>query len=260
MSHAAAAAQLLARFQLPRLDLALVLGSGWAGAADGLGETLGECLLDELPGFSKPVVASHSGALRVVRTPAGKIAAIFNGRTHLYEGLGVGPVVHSVRTAAAAGATTLVLANGCGGLNPDWAPGTVVLISDHINLTSTTPLAGANFIDMTHAYAPRLRELAREVDPALPQGVYVQFRGPQYETPAEVQMAKILGGDLVGMSTALETIAARAAGLEVLGLSLVTNLGAGISATPLSHHEVVAAGEAARPRLRRLLGGLLERL
>jgi purine-nucleoside phosphorylase len=260
MSHAAAAAEILSRFNISGLDLALVLGSGWTGAANDLGETLGECALEELPGFNKPVVGGHSGILRVIRTPAGKIAALFNGRTHLYEGLGLQPVVHNVRTAAAAGAKTVVLTNGCGGLRPEWLPGTVVLISDHLNLTATTPLVGARFVDLTHAYSPRLRELARQVEPALPEGVYVHFRGPQYETPAEVQMATIMGGDLVGMSTSLETIAAREAGLEVLGLSLVTNLGAGISPTPLSHEEVVAAGEAAKPRLRALLSGLLERL
>jgi purine-nucleoside phosphorylase len=260
MSHHQAAQALLTRFNVPAIDLALVLGSGWAGASTGLGETIGECELAELPGFAKPVVAGHGGSLRLIRTATGKVAALFNGRTHFYEGRGTGPVVHGVRTAAAAGASMIVLTNGCGGLNPEWAPGTPVLIRDHINLTGATPLEGATFIDLTQAYSPRLRELAHQVDPTLPEGVYVQFRGPQYETPAEVKMAKILGGDLVGMSTTLETIAAREAGLEVLGISLVTNLGAGISPTPLEHSEVIEAGKAAEPRLRSLLGGLLERL
>jgi purine-nucleoside phosphorylase len=260
MSHQQAAQELLTRFNVPAIDLALVLGSGWAGASAGLGETIGECELADLPGFAKPVVAGHGGSLRLIRTATGKVAALFNGRTHFYEGRGTGPVVHGVRTAAAAGAKMIVLTNGCGGLNPDWAPGTPVLIRDHINLTGATPLEGATFIDLTQAYSPRLREIAHQVDPTLPEGVYVQFRGPQYETPAEVKMAKILGGDLVGMSTTLETIAAREAGLEVLGISLVTNLGAGISPTPLEHSEVIEAGKAAEPRLRSLLGGLLERL
>ncbi|MCW5951030.1 MAG: purine-nucleoside phosphorylase, partial [Propionibacteriaceae bacterium] len=231
-----------------------------SSAAIGLGEPLGSIPLAELPGFAAPVVAGHGGELRLLRTPTGKVAAVFTGRTHFYEGRGVGAVVHGVRTAAAAGAKTIVLTNGCGGLNPSWAPGTPVLIRDHINLTGATPLEGATFIDLTEAYSLRLRELAREVDPTLDEGVYVQFRGPQYETPAEVKMAGILGGDLVGMSTTLETIAAREAGLEVLGISLVTNLGAGISAEPLDHAEVIAAGKAAEPRLRALLAGLLERL
>lgn len=242
------------------LDLALVLGSGWSAAADDLGEQLHSFDLGELPGFSKPVVAGHGGQLRIVRTPAGKVAGVFTGRTHFYEGRGAEPVVHGVRTAAAAGARTLVLTNGCGSLNADWGPGTPVLISDHINLTGATPLRGATFVDLTAAYAPRLRELAREVDPGLPDGVYVQFRGPQYETPAEVAMAATIGGDLVGMSTALETIAAREAGLEVLGISLVTNLAAGISPEPLDHAEVIEAGNAAAPKLRALLRGLAEKL
>jgi len=256
----AAAATFLSAFGLDRIDLALVLGSGWSTAAQGLGEAIGSVPLAELPGFSAPVVAGHGGELRLLRTPTGAVAALFTGRTHFYEGRGVEPVVHGVRTAAAAGARVLVLTNGCGGLNPDYAPGTPVLIRDHLNLTGASPLVGATFIDLTEAYSRRLRDLAREVDPSLAEGVYVQFRGPQYETPAEVTMARLLGGDLVGMSTALETIAAREAGLEVLGISLVTNLGAGISPEPLNHAEVIEAGRAAEPRLRSLLAGLLERL
>jgi purine-nucleoside phosphorylase len=255
-----AAKTILDRFGVTSIDVALVLGSGWSGAASGLGEAIGECELADLPGFAKPVVVGHGGQLVLIRTGTGRTAALFTGRTHFYEGRGVAPVVHGVRTAAAAGAKTVVLTNGCGGLNPAWGPGTPVLIRDHINLTSATPLEGATFIDLTDAYAPRLRALAREVDATLDEGVYVQFRGPQYETPAEVLMAKAIGGDLVGMSTTLETIAAREAGMDVLGISLVTNAAAGISPTPLEHAEVIAAGTAAAPRLRGLLAGLLERL
>jgi purine-nucleoside phosphorylase len=251
-----AAAYLLDHFQLTAIDLAFVLGSGWSAAADDLGEELGQCELASVPGFAKPSVLGNGGALRIVRTPAGKIAAVLTGRTHLYEGKGVDRVVHGVRSVAAAGAKIIVLTNGCGGLNRDWPPGTPVLIRDHINLTGETPLSGPRFIDLTDAYSGRLRDLARTVEPALPEGVYVQFHGPQFETPAEVRMAGILGADLVGMSTTLETIAAREAGLEVLGISLVTNLAAGISAEPLHHEEVLQAGRAAAPRLRRLLGGI----
>jgi purine-nucleoside phosphorylase len=251
-----AASFLKARFDLPAVDLAFVLGSGWSAAADDLGEPLGELALADIPGFKAPVVGGHGGTLRAVRTRAGKIAGVFTGRTHFYEGLGVDAVVHSVRTVAAAGATLVVLTNGCGGLNRDWAPGTPVLIRDHINLSGATPLRGATFIDLTEAYSARLRKLARQVDPDLPEGVYVQFPGPAYETPAEVRMAGIIGGDLVGMSTALETIAAREAGLEVLGISLVTNLAAGISPQPLHHSEVIEAGRLAGPQLRGLLAGL----
>jgi purine-nucleoside phosphorylase len=255
-----AAQALLESLELSRLDLALVLGSGWSAAAEQLGETIGEIALADLPGFSAPTVAGHGGVLRAVRTTAGKVAGVFTGRTHFYEGRGVDAVVHGVRTAAAAGAEVVVLTNGCGGLNRTWGPGTPVLISDHINLTGATPLGGATFLDLTEAYSRRLRDLAREVDPDLPEGVYVQFRGPAYETPAEVRMAGILGGDLVGMSTTLETVAAREAGLEVLGISLVTNLAAGISPTPLSHAEVIEAGQQAAPKLTSLLAGLAARL
>lgn len=257
---AEAAQTLLERLGLTRLDLALVLGSGWSAAAADLGEPVGELPLADLPGFRAPAVAGHGGTLRAVQTATGKVAGVFTGRTHFYEGRGVDAVVHGVRTAAAAGADTLVLTNGCGGLNTDWSPGTPVLISDHINLTGATPLRGATFVDLTEAYARRLRDLARQVDPTLPEGVYVQFRGPAYETPAEVRMAGLLGGQLVGMSTALEVVAAREAGLEVLGISLVTNLAAGISPTPLSHAEVIEAGRQAAPRLRALLAGLAARL
>jgi purine-nucleoside phosphorylase len=255
-----AAQDLLDRLKLSRLDLAMVLGSGWSAAADDLGLTVGELDLADLAGFSAPAVEGHGGTLRAVRTPAGKIAGIFTGRTHFYEGRGVDAVVHGVRTAAAAGAEVIVLTNGCGGLNRDWAPGTPVLIKDHINLTGASPLRGATFIDLTEAYSARLRDIAHEIDPDLPEGVYVQFRGPAYETPAEVRMAGVLGGDLVGMSTTLETVAAREAGLEVLGISLVTNLAAGISPTPLSHGEVIEAGLQAAPKLRSLLAGLAARL
>ncbi len=251
-----AAAALRDRFSLDSIDLAFVLGSGWSAAADDLGEVTGSCQLAELPGFAQPTVVGHGGELRIVQTAGGKTAALFTGRTHYYEGHGVAQVVHGVRTVAAVGARTLVLTNGCGGLVRDWVPGTPVLISDHLNLTAATPLVGARFVDMTDAYSPALRALARTVAPELPEGVYVQFHGPNFETPAEVRMAGFLGGDLVGMSTALETIAAREAGLEVLGISLVTNLAAGISPTPLHHEEVLEAGREAGPRLRRLLAGL----
>jgi purine-nucleoside phosphorylase len=251
-----AGAAILEQFDVPQLDIAFVLGSGWAAAADDLGQPIGSCELTELPGFAPPTVIGHGGVLRIVSTSASKIAGIFTGRTHLYEGYGVDQVVHGVRSAIAAGATVIVLTNGCGGLNPEWPPGSAVLLRDYINLTGTSPLLGARFIDMSEPYATRLRDLARSVDPALPEGVYVQFRGPQFETPAEVRMAGIVGGDLVGMSTTLETIAARELGAEVLGISLVTNLAAGISPTPLSHEEVLEAGHEAAPRLRHLLAGI----
>ena len=253
-----AAAALRERFGIDRVDIGLVLGSGWKSGIDEIGTPLAGCELDALPGFLPPAVEGHGGRIVVVRTPRDRVAAILTGRTHFYEGRGVAAVVHGVRTLAAAGATTLVLTNGCGGLDRSIAPGTPVLLRDHINLTGATPLVGATFIDMTDAYSPRLRDLARSVDPSLTEGVYVQFHGPEYETPAEVRMAGIMGGTLVGMSTTLETIAAREAGMEVLGISLVTNLAAGISPTPLNHEEVLEAGANAAPRLAALVKGLLE--
>lgn len=253
------------RTGVARHDVALVLGSGWGGAADLLGETVAEIPSHEVPGFSAPAVVGHVGTLRSVRIAGDdgrpeRFALVLGSRTHLYEGRGVRRVVHGVRTAAAAGASTVVLTNGCGGLNPAWAPGTPVLVRDHINLTATSPLEGATFVDLTDLYSARLRDVAREVDPTLDEGVYVQFPGPHYETPAEVTMAGRLGGDLVGMSTTLEAIAARHAGLEVLGISLVTNLAAGISPEPLAHEEVLEAGRAAGPRISALLADVVRRL
>ncbi|GAA1653639.1 purine-nucleoside phosphorylase [Georgenia ruanii] len=259
---ARAAAELIAaRTGVERHAVALVLGSGWGGAADLVGETVAEIPATEVPGFSASAVVGHVGTLRSVRLAGtDKHALVIGARTHYYEQRNVRRVAHGVRVAAAAGARTVVLTNGCGGLEEEWPPGTPVLISDHINLTGASPLEGATFVDLTDLYSTRLRTLAREVDPALPEGVYVQFPGPHYETPAEVQMARRIGGHLVGMSTALEAIAARHVGLEVLGLSLVTNPAAGISPVPLSHEEVLEAGRAAGPRISRLLAEIVRLL
>jgi len=255
-----AAARLTRLSGCERHDVCLVLGSGWLPVADALGRTVADVATTDLPGFAPPGVEGHAGRVRSVEVAGGRRALVFLGRTHLYEGLGVDAVVHGVRTAAAAGCRTIVLTNGCGGLNPDWTPGTAVLISDHVNLTATSPLTGARFLDLTDLYAARLRALAHEADPDLPEGVYVQFPGPHYETPAEVAMVRAIGGELVGMSTTLEAIAAREAGMEVLGLSLVTNLAAGVSDQPLDHEEVLAAGRDAADRMGPLLADLLPRL
>ena len=240
-------------------DIALVMGSGWLPAADALGTADHEIPLAELPGFSAPAVAGHGGTVRSVKLGDRRLL-IFLGRTHFYEGKGVAAVVHGVRTAAAAGVKTLVLTNGCGGLNPAWAPGTPVLISDHINMTATSPLEGATFVDLTDLYSSRLRALCREADPSLDEGVYVQLPGPHYETPAEIGMVRAIGGDLVGMSTTLEAIAARAEGMEILGISLVTNAAAGMTGEPLNHEEVLEAGKAAATRMGALLGDVLPRI
>ena len=254
-----AAAALADQTGVERHDVALVLGSGWLPAVDALGETTAEISSTDLPGFAPPAVAGHAGKIRSVRAGDTRLL-VFLGRTHLYEGLGVRPVVHGVRTAAAAGCRTVVLTNGCGGLDASWSPGTPVLISDHLNLTATSPIEGANFVDLTDLYSQRLRTLCREVEPGLAEGVYAQLPGPHYETPAEIAMIRAIGGTLVGMSTTLEAIAAREAGMEVLGLSLVTNLAAGITGQPLNHEEVLEAGRAAATRMGELLGRVVPRL
>lgn len=254
---AEAAADIARLTGVERHDIALTLGSGWGRAAELIGETVATIPATEVTGFGRPALEGHVGTLRSVRTPQGKHVLVIGARTHYYEGHGVRRVVHSVRTAAATGAGTMVLTNGAGGIRHTWTPGTPVLISDHINLTSDSPLEGATFVDLTDLYSLRLRDLARSVDPSLDEGVYCQFRGPQYETPAEVQMAKAIGGHIVGMSTALEAIAARQAGMEVLGFSLITNMAAGIQTTPLSHQEVIEAGRQAEPVISALLARVI---
>ena len=255
---AAEAAADIARITgVERHDIALTLGSGWGGAAELIGETTANFPATEVTGFSAPALAGHVGTLRSILTPRGTRVLVIGARTHFYEGHGVRRVVHSVRTAAATGAKVMVLTNGAGGIKRTWKPGTPVLISDHINLTAATPLEGATFIDLTNLYSLRLRDLARSIDPSLDEGVYCQFTGPQYETPAEVQMAKAIGGHIVGMSTALEAVAARQAGMEILGFSLITNMAAGIQTTPLSHEEVMEAGHAAGPVISSLLARVI---
>jgi purine-nucleoside phosphorylase len=240
-------------------DVAIVLGSGWVPAADAIGTPTHDIAVTDLPGFAPPAVLGHAGRIRSIDA-GGRRVLVFLGRTHLYEGRGVDTVVHGVRTAARAGCLVVVLTNGCGGLRDGYVPGQPVLISDHLNLTSTSPLRGATFVDLTDLYSTRLRSVAREVDPTLTEGVYAQLPGPHYETPAEIRMLRTLGADLVGMSTALEAIAAREAGAEVLGISLVTNLAAGMTGEPLDHQEVLAAGRASAARMGALLAQVVARL
>ena len=254
-----AAAVLAEKSGVASHDVALVMGSGWLPAVDALGDVTAELTTTDLPGFAPPAVQGHAGKVRSVRAGDNNLL-VFLGRTHFYEGRGVAAVVHGVRTAAAAGCRTIVLTNGCGGLDESWQPGTPVLISDHINLTGTSPIEGAHFVDLTDLYSSRLRALCKEIEPSLDEGVYVQFPGPHYETPAEIRMVRAIGGDLVGMSTVLEAIAAREAGMEVLGISLVTNLAAGITGEPLDHAEVLAAGNAAASRMGELLGAIVPRV
>jgi len=255
----AAAAELARITGVENHDVAVVLGSGWLPAADVVGTTVTDIPVTDLPYFAPPVVEGHAGRLRSTQIGDTR-TLVFLGRTHLYEGRGVEAVAHAVRTAAAAGCRVVVLTNGCGGLNPSWSPGTPVLISDHINFTNASPLRGGAFLDLTDLYSTRLRELCRQVQPGMPEGVYAQFRGPQYETPAEIRMARVLGVDLVGMSTTLEAIAAREAGMEVLGISLVTNFAAGMTGAPLDHQDVLDTGHAAAHHMGVLLREVISNL
>jgi purine-nucleoside phosphorylase len=242
-----AADELHARTGVGRFDVAVVLGSGWKLAAA------------DLTGFVPSAVEGHEGRIRAVEH-TGRNVLLFLGRTHLYEGHGVEAVVHGVRTAIAAGAHIVVLTNASGAIAPELEPGEPVLIADHIALTATSPLVGGQFVDLTELYSPRLRDLAREVDPSLREGVYAHWPGPAFETPAEIRMLRTLGADLVGMSTVPEAIAAHALGAGVLAISLPTNRAAGMTGEKLSHEEVGAAGAAAAPRCAALLAGILARL
>ena len=239
-------------------DLAVVLGSGWQPAAEEIGRPETELDMSELPGFAAPSAHGHSGKIWSFAVGDKRVLVLL-GRTHLYEGKGTGPVAHGVRTATAAGCRTVLLTNAAGGIREGMRVGQPVLISDHVNMTSMSPLSGAHFVDLTDLYSPRLRGLAQEIDASLEEGVYAAMPGPHFETPAEIRMLRASGVDLVGMSTVLESIAARAAGAEVFGLSLVTNIAAGLSGQPLNHQEVLDAGKASASRMGKLLRSLIER-
>lgn len=240
-------------------DVAIVLGSGWAPAVAALGTPTATMPMADLPGFSSPTAAGHTGELVSVAIGTHRVLVLV-GRIHAYEGHSLADVVRPVRMAVAAGANTVVLTNAAGGLRDSFEVGQAVLISDQLNLTGRSPLEGAHFVDMVDAYTPSLRALALQVDPTLAEGVYAGMPGPQYETPAEIRMLRTLGADLVGMSTVHEAIAARAAGAQVLGLSLVTNLAAGITGEPLSHAEVLATGRESAARMGALLADVVSRL
>lgn len=245
-------------------DVAVVLGSGWRPAADALGAPSAEFDLAVLGGFAQPTVPGHVPVARSVLVGSQRVL-VYLGRTHLYEGLPVDSVVHGVRTAVAAGCRVVVLTNAAGGINDNYRVGQPVLLSDHLNLTGRSPLAGpeppagyaSRFVDLTDLYSPRLRALARQAEPSLAEGVYAALHGPHYETPAEIRMLRSAGADMVGMSTALEAIAARHLGAEVLGISLITNPAAGLSPSGLDHAEVVAAGQQAAARVGALLAEVL---
>lgn len=251
-----AAKEIAERTGVATHDIALVMGSGWVGAVDALGTPAYECNADEITGFLPPAVVGHSGKIRSYLIKDGDRAIralVFLGRTHLYEGKGMEPVVHGVRTAVKAGCKVIILTNACGGINTKFHVGQPVLIRDHISLTAQSPLIGATFVDLTDLYSKRIRSIMRAADSTLDEGVYVHWRGPTYETPAEIHMMRTLGADLVGMSTVPEAIAAHALGAEILGISLVTNAAAGVTGEKLSHEEVIAAGKAAASSMGELL-------
>ncbi len=253
---ARAAAVLAERTGVERHDVAVVLGSGWAPAVAALGPPTAEVAMTDLPGFVAPSAEGHRGQVLSLRAGDRRVLVLV-GRVHAYEGHDLGEVVHPVRTACAAGATVVVLTNAAGGLRPEYRVGQPVLISDHLNLTARSPLTGPQFVDLVDAYSPRLRALAREIDPTLAEGVYAAVPGPHFETPAEIRMLRTLGADLVGMSTVPETIAARAAGAEVLAVSLVTNPAAGMTDEPVRHDDVLAAGRDSAARLGELLAAVI---
>jgi purine-nucleoside phosphorylase len=247
-------------------DVAVVLGSGWSAAADRIGPVEAAVSLRDLGGFQQPTVKGHSPSVQYIKKGNLRIL-VYLGRIHLFEGHQPHTVVHGVRTAIAAGCRTVVLTNAAGGINPAYAVGQPVLISDHINLTGRSPLAGplpdqvpSRFTDLPKVYSARLRGLARELDPTLAEGVYAGVPGPHYETPAEIRMLGRAGADLVGMSTIMEAIAARHLGAEVLGISMVTNPAAGLSAEPLNHQDVLVAGATSAARVGALLAELLPRI
>jgi purine-nucleoside phosphorylase len=250
----------------PRFDAAVVLGSGWLAAADAIGAPELEVPVADLGGFVLPTTKGHAPAVRYIKAGNHRVL-LFLGRVHLYEGHDPHTVVHGVRMAIAAGCRTIVLTNAAGGINAEYKVGQPVLISDHLNLTGRSPLSGplphtvpSRFTDLTEVYSKRLRALARQLDPALQEGVYAAMPGPHYETPAEISMLRTAGADLVGMSTVLEAIAARHLSAEVLGISLVTNPAAGVTGEPLDHGEVLAAAHTSAARIGDLLAALLPRV
>jgi purine-nucleoside phosphorylase len=260
---AKAAAALPARF---RPKAAVVLGSGLSGIVEGLGYH--ETSYADIPEFPKPTVQGHKGVLCLSEGNA-----IMAGRFHYYEGNPMDDVVLPIFVLRAIGVETLILTNAAGGVNREYVPGDLVLIKDHINLMGTSPFIGPNpvgtdgkplgdrFFDMGTTYTPALRDLARScAKRPLKEGVYAGFTGPSYETPAEVRMAGIMGGDLVGMSTVPEATAARYLGMKVLGISCVTNLAAGISDVPLAHEEVVEVGKRVEAELKNLILDILAKL
>lgn len=239
-----------------RHEALVVLGSGWGPAADAFGPPRATLAMRDVPGFLSPTAEGHAGLIGSYQID-GIATLVLHGRTHLYEGHGLRPVVHGVRTAAAAGCRTAVLTNANGSLRPDWGVGQPVLVSDHLNLTGTSPIEGARFVDLTDCWSRRLRDLARDLDPTLAEGVYAWLPGPHYETLAEAEFCRRVGADVLGMSTVPEAIAARDCAIEVIGLSTVTAIEG--SDAGIDPSEVVVVAEATAARMGPLLADLVRR-
>jgi purine-nucleoside phosphorylase len=245
---------------VPSHDVAVILGTGLADAAGALGGRASRHDLGSLAGLPGAFVPHQRSEVWSVETGSLRVL-VFLGRLHLYEGYSGIEVAHLVRTAVAAGCRTVVITNASGALDPQLTPGDVVLISDHLNLTGVSPLTGvpssegrpSPFIDLVDAWSPRLRALAHRADASLAEGVYAQVPGPHFETPAEIRMLRSVGADLVGMSSVLEAIAARQLGAEILGLSLVTNMAAGLAPEGVSPASIIGVAEQRAADLGRII-------
>ena len=256
LEAAEAAAAIAELTGVARHRVAVVLGSGWGPAAAACGEPVAEIAMTDVPGFTNPTAEGHRGTIASYDV-GGVATLVLSGRTHLYEGLGLRPVVHGIRAAAATGCTFAVLTNANGSVRRDLEIGQAVLVRDHLNLTGTSPIEGAHFVDLTDCWSPRLRALAHELDPSLVEATYAWLPGPHYETLAEAEWVRRIGGDVIGMSTVPEAIAGRECGLEVLGLSTVTAVEGQDSGIDPS--EVVAVAERTATRMGPLLADLVRR-
>ena len=246
-----------------RPALGLILGSGLGGLVKSMEGSVA-VPFEEIPGFPRSTVEGHGGALVWGRL-AGVELLVLSGRVHYYEGYTMAQVTLPIRAMIGLGVERVIITNAAGAVNPGFAPGDIVVISDHINFMGDNPLRGGpDFVDLTEVYSRRMGDLARSeagnLGIELRTGVYTAFSGPCYETPAEIRAVRVWGGDLVGMSTVPEAIAARSLGVEVLGLSLVTNMAAGISGRPLSHQEVIETSDRAGEKFQALVGALVAAL
>ncbi len=262
----AAVAAIRARTKV-RPIVAIVLGSGLGGLADDVTDAV-RIPYAEIPGWKRSTVPGHAGEL-VVGTLSGKPVAVMKGRLHYYEGYDIADVAFPVRVLKACGIGTVILTNACGGLNPAFTAGDLMVVSDHINFMAANPLRGPNddalgprFPDMVETYTEDLRALAHQVDPDLREGIYVAVAGPNFETPAELRMLRGLGADAVGMSTVPEVLVARHAGMRILAISTVTDMATGIPGQieHVSHEDVLAVANRAGTRLAELIKGVVARL